>query len=336
MVIDHSIYLWLNRIMNHPKATFWMNGAAGVDIFFVISGFVMTISLPGLYKYSDRVKVFLQRRLTRIVPLYWLATTFKLLLVVLIPGLAVSQRVTWQNVLGSYLFLPVRDAQSNIVPLIVVGWTLNFEMFFYLVFSLAILFRRQFLAILCSILVGLAILSIFSRPSWPPITVFVSPMLLEFLFGVVIARLAMTQRLPGRNLSWLSFGIGFLAILALFPYLPYEPVYTKWRFLLWGLPAAAIILGAVGLEKSFGAKLPAWLISLGDASYAIYLVQTFVLPPVAMVLIRLGLGDGHALAASIIAGVALSALAGEVVHYFVEKPILLHLKGKQLGAGISA
>ena len=74
VVLDHCIYLWLVGVRHRPDADFWMNGAAGVDIFFVISGFVITVSLPGLEKSAMPAVEFLRRRITRIVPLYWIAT----------------------------------------------------------------------------------------------------------------------------------------------------------------------------------------------------------------------------------------------------------------------
>ena len=80
VVLHHSITAWLDWVVRRPGAHQWGNGAAGVDIFFAISGFVMAISLPGLAGKSNKAGVFLWRRFTRIVPLYWGATTLKLVL----------------------------------------------------------------------------------------------------------------------------------------------------------------------------------------------------------------------------------------------------------------
>src|ERR1700675_3528856 len=82
VVLVHSIYLWHTRILHEPDPRYWMNGAAGVDIFFVISGLVMTLSLPGMSRFKHKARVFLWRRITRIVPLYWFATTLKAVLLV--------------------------------------------------------------------------------------------------------------------------------------------------------------------------------------------------------------------------------------------------------------
>src|ERR1700677_861510 len=85
VVMHHSISLWVGNIMHRPIASQWSNGAAGVDIFFVISGFVMAISLPGLAGRKNKAGVFLWRRFARIVPLYWMALTAKLAIMRLKP-----------------------------------------------------------------------------------------------------------------------------------------------------------------------------------------------------------------------------------------------------------
>jgi len=147
----------------------------------------------------------------------------------------------------------------------------------------------------------------------------------------------MAKRLPGPKASWTLLAVGLFAILVFCPHLPNDPYWLERRFLVWGLPAAAIVLGASGLEGSMGARIPRWLISQGDASYAIYLVQTFVLPVVGVAATTLALNGIPALAFCIAAGLSLSAIAGEVAHRFIEKPILAFLKNnQQKGAGVAA
>jgi len=334
VVLEHSIYLWLARVAHTPEAKFWMNGVTGVDIFFVISGFVMTLSLPGLTRHRHPVRVFLRRRVSRIVPLYWLATTSKILLVLAVPALALHQTLTFPNIVGSYLFVPVLNGENVLVPVIVVGWTLNFEMFFYLIFSLTMLFRRNMMTVLVPALSGIATLGIFANPSWLPIFTLASPLLFEFLFGVGVAQLSMARRLPSRVASLCLVVIGFLIILACFPQVATDLQLGKFRFLLWGLPASAVVLGMVGLERTVHDFIPRWLLSLGNASYAIYLVQTFVLPLVGVIVIKLHLFGMPALAVCIVGGLLFSSLSGELAHRYVEVPILARLKGKQQrGAG---
>ena len=104
--------------------------ASGVDLFFVISGFIMVYSSEDLFGARGAWRTFLTRRLVRIVPLYWLTTAITIPLM--------SLTVDWQSLLGSYFFIPYRAPSNAIVPLHGVGWTLNLEMFFYVIFAAAI------------------------------------------------------------------------------------------------------------------------------------------------------------------------------------------------------
>src|SRR5262249_55839896 len=117
-------------------------GHAGVDIFFVISGFVMAVT-AGRANYP--AGVFLQRRIIRIVPLYWAATFFTAGLLLIAPGLFRDNVVTLKHFLLSLFFIPhvSPDSAHDLSPLIKIGWTLNFEMFFYVVFAALAKFRLE-------------------------------------------------------------------------------------------------------------------------------------------------------------------------------------------------
>ena len=327
VVLVHSIYLWHTRILHEPDPRYWMNGASGVDIFFVISGFVMTISLPGMSKFETPALAFLWRRVTRIVPLYWLAITLKVILVVAIPMVVLHKGLKLSNVVGSYLFVPTVNEEGVISPVIVQGWTLNYEMFFYLVFAGSLLVRRATIPLVVSLLSILALVGIVHPVGQPAILTLISPMLVEFLFGIFVAWWAINKRLPGPAMSATLVVMGFGLILTVFPHLPGQPANIQmWRFLVWGLPSVAIVLGAVGLEPFFGYRLPKWVIIAGNASFAVYLAQTFILPVVGIFASRLPINRGSALALIIILGMSLSFFAGDFTHRFVELLILAKLK----------
>lgn len=327
VVLVHSIYLWHNRILHEAVPQYWMNGAAGVDIFFVISGFVMTITLPGLDRYENPARVFLWRRITRIIPLYWLATSLKVALVLAIPAAVMHRGVSLTNVIGSYFFIPTVNADGVVAPVIVQGWTLNYEMLFYVVFTGCLLLRTATLRLLVLMLSTMAVISIL-HPIWHwPIQTLLSPMLVEFLFGVVIAKLTVRRRLPGVRSGLVFVIAGFVAILTLYPHLPESsPVVNTWRFLIWGIPAGAIVLGMVALEPVLGERFPRWVVVAGNASYAVYLVQTFVLPVVGISVGRLHVSPVAALLLVTVFGLSLSFIAGDLVHRFIELPVLAKLK----------
>jgi peptidoglycan/LPS O-acetylase OafA/YrhL len=118
----------------------WENGAAGVDIFFIISGFVMVISSRRFVDRAGTWLIFLRHRAVRIVPLYWLLTTVKIIAVAILGGVVLRTGLGFNFVTGSYLFLPVTDSAGHFRPVLPVGWTLTYEFLFYLLFAAALLF----------------------------------------------------------------------------------------------------------------------------------------------------------------------------------------------------
>ena len=108
VVVYHAFEMWTVRISPAAPGATWTNGAAGVDIFFVISGFVMVVSSRRLLSQPGAWMTFMRHRIVRIVPLYWLLTTLKLVLVLLFSGLALRSSLDLDFIVKSYLFLPGR------------------------------------------------------------------------------------------------------------------------------------------------------------------------------------------------------------------------------------
>lgn len=162
-------------------------GHAGVDIFFVISGFI--IWTIGRNAPADPAS-FMLRRVIRLAPLYWMATgTWVVLLWV-----SGAQWISLDagHLLRSLFFIPHWSPTfpDTFWPVLVPGWTLLFEMFFYAVFSCVLVFdpRRRFAA-LVSMLFVLVATGFFFEPEWMPAVAYTSPLLLEFVGGVFIAEL---------------------------------------------------------------------------------------------------------------------------------------------------
>ncbi len=310
--------------MGTPGGTLvWRNGESGVDIFFVISGFVMAVTLPGLAKFEHKAWVFLQRRLVRIVPLYWIFTTLRLLRLEYAPPVGEQSAGSLWHIIASYLFIPAAGANGSVGPLLTVGWTLNYEMLFYLLFALALALEIRPLVFLLPTLGALALVGWHDHPSWPAVTTLASPIVLEFLFGVVLAHFALQGRLPSARMGILLFLAGFAAIVMI-------PPNSLPRSVFWGLPAAAIVTGAVAAEGAVGKGLPRWLLELGNASYAIYLVHLFVVSVCWLALLRLHQTGTVALVEMIVLGVAGSAAAGVVVHRLIELPLMQRMRGKRV------
>ena len=161
--------------------------SAGVDIFFVISGFVMTYLTQGQFGRPGAPRAFLIRRIIRIVPPYWLFTTLMVVAVLLFSDHIRNTELDGASVITSYLFVPwprVADGQLN--PLLSQGWTLNYEAFFYLAFAAALFFRRGLVwlaggFLLLAALHPLVPAHLFVLKFWT------NPIILEFLGGAGLA-----------------------------------------------------------------------------------------------------------------------------------------------------
>jgi peptidoglycan/LPS O-acetylase OafA/YrhL len=326
VVTHHSISLWLDWIIHKPGQWRWINGAGGVDLFFVISGFVMAISLPALAARENRAAVFLKRRIVRVVPLYWTAITFKLWQVWSQPGMAAAEGITRWRIVASYVFIPTRDGKGGMFPIVTVGWTLNFEAFFYLLFAAALAMDIAPLALLTPCLTALALAGVLKTGALWNAAPLASPIVIEFLYGMLIAEVVRRGRAPGRVWGWALLGGGFAALMTM------RDVPAPWGSLTWGLSAGAIVLGAVALEDWLGRRLPRWLLGAGDASYAMYLSHTFVLWYVAELLNALHVTGTTALAGAIVLGLAVSYATATVVHRYIEKPLMRLFASKPVPA----
>ena len=168
-----------------------INFGWGVDIFFVISGFIMIHTSADHFGKPGAAREFLVRRLIRIVPLYWLVTTALIVGAIFMPRLLNVPIGDWPHILSSYFFIPDARANGEIRPVVALGWTLNYEMFFYVFFALAMMLplRRGIAAIFALFGLFMAI-GAFGPSGHVALDFWTSSLLAEFLFGVVIGIIA--------------------------------------------------------------------------------------------------------------------------------------------------
>ncbi|MDV3467421.1 acyltransferase [Stenotrophomonas sp. C3(2023)] len=294
---------------------------AGVDLFFVLSGFVMTTITAGRYGGLRAAGSFLVRRGWRVLPPYWLFTTLVVVLMLLAPGM-VNSSYQGQSILSSYLLLP--HAQ---LPVLTVGWTLVHEAWFYLMFAAAIAFILERAVpgylLLWAGAVGVlrAVMPADASPAYQLVS---NPLTLEFIAGGLLG--LYWRRLPvALGLPLLGGGLVLaVAAAALLPAAGPASMSVWTRVLLFGTASALLVAGAVLVEARQRRAVPRWLAALGDSSYALYLSHIFVLSAVGRVWMMLWPSDAalnHA--AFVIANVLACCVVGWLVHRWVEQPLLL-------------
>jgi peptidoglycan/LPS O-acetylase OafA/YrhL len=271
------------------------HGAMGVDLFFIISGYVICLTAC---KRHHNPHEFLLARIARVSPLYLAYVLFFLLGKELVLGEHNSLRSIWNGI----FYLPLFDGREYSQPPGGVGWTLSFEMWFYVVFALLLHFWTPkrvawFLPIIFTL--GAALMSVYQGAWYFPRFMF-HPFVLEFAFGCVVFN---TQRWVTGGVSWFLLGGGILYMLVfsrhaglmpLHPLLLSDRLDLAWlRVLLWGLPSALIVAGLVGLERNHHCTLPRGLVWIGGVSYSLYLSHQLSMKVVAEVGQRVGL---HSLA----------------------------------------
>ncbi|WP_134702556.1 acyltransferase [Ammoniphilus sp. YIM 78166] len=285
-------------------------GVYGVDLFFVLSGFIIMYTHHSDIGLSNTLRDFLIKRLVRIFPTYWMVT-FCYITLVTISGHALSV----EYIVKSLLLLP-----QDTLPIVGVAWSLQFELLFYLIFSLLILNKKIFYPMFW--MWGLASMSFLFLPiELPKVLKFIfSPFNLEFLLGCIIALVIIKNKL---SYKWIA-GMGISTIIISF-FLQYKVFFEVHRVIFWGVPFSILILGLVKLEIRRRVHIPRVLTYFGDASYSIYLthlISLLVLEDIAeMILV-----ENLILAKFLIC--ALSIMLGCIFYSLFERKYYYYLKSK--------
>lgn len=292
-------------------------GWAGVDLFFVISGFIMVVTTWNQFAKPRAGIRFFLRRLVRVYPAYWLVLVPVFVVYVIRPDF-VNAHGTRPDVLASFLLLPQAGD-----PLLLVSWSLVFEMEFYLVFAIALLLPRRFLpyvvgAWVLAIVVAANLVSFTANPYG---TLLGSWLSLEFIFGMIVGALTMSNALrrPVTALAagTLVLGAAFVAMAS-----PLHVEFPVWAQIAGiALPFAVLLYGAVGVERLRSWQAPSALVLLGDASYAIYLWHVPVLSAFGRCVELLHLHGAAAHAVVDLLFVAAVMLVGIAVYRYLERPL---------------
>lgn len=251
-------------------------GAAGVDIFFVISGFIIWSTTTG----SDvSMPDYFWKRFTRVFPLYWIVLSVTFVTANTKPAFFHNHDASIENFFRSLVLLPrLKDGAFH--PVVLQGWTLSYEVFFYCLLGvlMAVGLRWRLIGTCATLLVFVGIGQIVDLGY---VGALAAPIVLEFAAGVLIAFVA----------SRLEFSRSVVVValpLAIVGFVASQTLMVDWpRVLKWGVPAALLVIAAVGLEPSLRKHPVRVLVYFGDASYSIYLWHVWVGVVTTGVLLRL-------------------------------------------------
>jgi exopolysaccharide production protein ExoZ len=296
-------------------------GMFGVDLFFVISGFVMVTVTQGKFQNLRQAFLFLYHRVSRIYPLYWVYTTLALLVFLIMPGWVNSSQGGQVDILASYLLLP-----NELLPLVQVGWTLIHEIYFYLVFFvLMLILPERFLFI--GMLVWGVVIAIFGRIfGSPTYNLVFHPLTLEFIIGCLLAvhyHKLKAVKISGNILAFIAC-IGMLAAILGYVYFQAQtgfPPEGWWRVVYYGIPATLIVFCITHAERN-EVVLPNFLIQAGNASYSIYLSHLFTINVVGRLWQIVAMDSVLDNVIALLLAFVLVLLVGFLSYRFIEIPLL--------------
>ena len=318
VVIYHAGVEFEDQLLGFPVTP----GRFGVDIFFVVSAFVM-IATTEHSKASPFG--FFKRRVLRVAPLYWIVTCLAAALLVIDPEALRHTAVTGASFLKSLAFIPHENPGNPGVatPTYLIGWTLNFEMYFYALLALALAISHERRAVIVgAVVVALVVLRNLGLVSgWVILDFFGSEIALEFVFGMVLAHFWLQGRLPLAPPLWaaLALALGLAA-----PFVEAALGLGFNPFLVYAPSAVICVWAALSLEPVMTGRWSKPLMTLGDASYSLYLVHIFVILLLVAALALVGLTPTSPLASfSFIALACVASIAVALLTFrMIERPIM--------------
>ncbi|HWF75674.1 MAG TPA: acyltransferase [Caulobacteraceae bacterium] len=300
-VVVYHAFQWLDD-------PFWI-GAAGVDVFFVISGYIIWTVGTGAEASPGR---FFWRRLTRVAPAYWLMTGLVIAIAAFWPWLMPQISLSPRHIALSLAFIQHHDPRGLPFPVLPPGWSLAFEAVFYGLFTL-VLFAPETarFRLIVGALIGVMMFGFLDPPAYE---LGANPMMLQFAAGVALARRAQLGRRTSVRTGALLAAGGVALLVAMWLT---DVRSDLFRPILWGVPATLIVAGVLALEPRFARHAPRAMTALGNASYAIYLCHFVTVDLTAR---AIGVQQPWLF---VPVAVAVSIAAGLAFHKLVERPLIV-------------
>lgn len=323
VVYFHAI-LQMEKLNPDAWITDYLFGKSGVDLFFVLSGFVMWITTSDKHQ---AVSDFWWKRVRRVVPLYWAVTLAAAFVALVVPQILKSTQFDVPHILASLAFLPWLNpsdpAGEMIAPLIVPGWTLNYEMYFYFVFGLCLLVPVRHRIVAITALIGSVFIVANLAPDSTAARFYGDTVIFEFVAGVILGRIYKSGVSISAPVVAVALVLGFAVLL----YNDYRG-FDLPRLITIGIPAAAIIFFSTAIRIP-DLKAWRWLRLLGDASYSIYLTHIFTLAGSRMVYPWV-IGTLQSDTLFVVLMMAMSTAVGLASYYLFEVPVGRYLASANL------
>jgi exopolysaccharide production protein ExoZ len=302
---------------------FFSFGKAGVDIFFVLSGFIITYTSLQALKTSGKPIPFLRRRFIRIFPAYWIVITIFLVIQSLFSSFYNSGTYNYSitNILTTYFLLPGHLMVNG------VSWTLSYELFFYMLFSVAFIIPSKKLVFILGLVYAIVIivLAIINYPVNPQNTwtmFFIFPMNTEFLMGV-IAALIIPKIPSGISTALIISGSLLFLAGALLYNNHYYVVQNEFnRVITFGIPSFLIITGVVKFELGYKIKVHNFLLALGEASYSLYLIHLPLVVAAIKLIGKMGIANNIIIHCLLLMVIFIICCISVFFFRHIEKPII--------------
>jgi peptidoglycan/LPS O-acetylase OafA/YrhL len=305
-------------------------GSAGVEFFFVLSGFIILTAHRNDISKPHRLTSYISKRLIRIYPTYWIV--FLLVFFLAIASSSLRNNVPHDVflVLKSLLLIP----QESGAPVLSVAWTLQYEMSFYLFFAFLILNRWVAIAIGLTLLYFYVTYTGVSPASFPLSFLFRDYVFL-FAMGMAVSFVCSTKIMNAqRPIFYVCVGAMLFLCVAMDTVIDTN-LLSGWKTLLYGLASSLIIIGLVQAELKgrviFGQF---WMQILGDSSYALYLIHFSVIGilcrfSMSIRLDKLGFAGAMIAYFTILCACLISSVA---FHLWIEKPVVAYLRNRRISS----
>jgi len=309
----------------HVLSDFFLYGVSGVDLFFVISGFVMiAVSQRKKSRTNAMPLLFLYNRVTRIYPVYWFYCSLVLVVYLVRPEMVNSSQGNQVLIFESYLLWPQR-----LVPLLAVAWTLTHEMYFYIVFAVMLWGPRRYIHLYLFIWLTIATAGnmIMGGQAAPVMKIIFHPLTLEFIAGCFVALILFNGSTAyGRVFFFGGGALLMFNMLGCYLYFGRALPAGWYRVLFFGVPSALMVYGAVASEMRSAFRFPAWFTAVGDASYSIYLSHILVLSFLGRLWYRWGLPGLYDNICVLAIMLLIVLIFGHLSYKYLEKPVIRYFR----------